>query len=158
MSLHKHARMNDESALKKDLKSGVNVNERDKFGAAPLHYALSESNCEIAVILIEHGADVSCTDGDGKTPLHYAIEYEQYELAEKIISADAKVVHVPDNDGNTPLWAAVFNAGSSVKFVELLLKNEASAKTTNRAGRSPSDLATKLGDTRLIELLTSADV
>tara|TARA_R110002073_G_scaffold21524_7_gene75837 strand:+ start:10136 stop:10612 length:477 start_codon:yes stop_codon:yes gene_type:complete len=156
MNLHKHARLNDVNAVAKDVALGADINERDQFGSAPLHYALSESSYEVAIFLLDHNADVGCRDGDGKTPLHYTIEYNHLDLAAKIVERDSSTINVPDNDGNTPLWTAIFNAGTDFQFVELLLRKGASTTVKNNFGRSPFDLAEKLGDAQLIELVSKA--
>ncbi len=52
------------------------VNARDAEGATPLHLAAVEGHCEIALLLIEHGAHVNATDHRfGATPAGWAIEY-----------------------------------------------------------------------------------
>lgn len=47
----------------------------------PLHWAAHKENVEVALFLIENGADVLKTDGEGRTPLSMASP----ELADKMI-------------------------------------------------------------------------
>ena len=57
----------------------------DQLGApqkiAPLHWAAHKEHVEIALFLIESGADLLKVDGEGRTPLSMASP----ELAEKMI-------------------------------------------------------------------------
>ena len=57
----------------------------DKLGAlqniGPLHWAAHKEHVEIALFLIENGADVLKKDGEGRTPLSMASP----ELADKMI-------------------------------------------------------------------------
>ena len=47
-------------------------NVRDKYGDAPLHYALREDAVLIVKILLKGGADANLKDRRGRTPLNIA--------------------------------------------------------------------------------------
>jgi len=52
------------------------VNERDEMGATALHHAAFGGHCDVAEVLVKHGADVNARDGKfGATPAGWAIEY-----------------------------------------------------------------------------------
>ena len=59
------------SPLEGDAKKTV-IDARNEYGATPLIYACMAGNEEIAVLLMEHGADGTIKDKDGMTALHYA--------------------------------------------------------------------------------------
>jgi len=60
----------DISEIKKSLKEGVDVNERDDEGKTALYYAC-ERNCDLDIIklLVEHGADVDIQSNNGLCPI-----------------------------------------------------------------------------------------
>ena len=58
---------------------------------APLHWAAHKEDTEIALLLIEHGADIQQKDKVGRTPLSLASQ----DLADKMIGKpDRMLVHV----------------------------------------------------------------
>ena len=64
------------------VKSGAYVNQvggTQKIG--PLHWAAHKELVDIAVLLVENGADILLKDGEGRTPLSMASP----ALAEKMI-------------------------------------------------------------------------
>ncbi|KAK3987097.1 ankyrin-2 [Cladorrhinum sp. PSN332] len=46
------------------------INQKDRFGRAPLHYASSSRDAESVALLLKRGADVHVQAEDGSTPLH----------------------------------------------------------------------------------------
>jgi uncharacterized protein len=51
------------------IEGGHNINETDKGGETPLHFAARFHLVEIAEILIKHGASIDVQDAYGNTPL-----------------------------------------------------------------------------------------
>ena len=55
------------------LVEGADIEERGGEGkTSALHVAAANDHTDVALLLIEHGADVSAKNDDGKTPLHIA--------------------------------------------------------------------------------------
>ena len=152
-SLHKIARTNEVGAVSGAIEGGADVNEKDKFGTTALHYSISEANHDITRLLLEHGADVTIVDDRGATALHYAVEYNACDVAEALLKRNDKVLEIADKHGNQPLWTAVFNARGSYEMVNLLLGYGADATRKNNVDTSPLDLAKRMGDDALAEIL-----
>ena len=53
-------------------KGGININKRDAEGNTPLYYACLKGCRDLAVLLLDSGADVSVTNNRSETPLHAA--------------------------------------------------------------------------------------
>lgn len=71
---------------------GLDVNARDRFRRTALHDAAMNDSVEVALLLIEHGADVNAVqDYERLTPLHEAIRGNSVEIAEALINAGADV-------------------------------------------------------------------
>lgn len=153
VSLHRLARTNEIDALKEAIDRGANVNEKDKFGTTALHYSISEANHDVTDLLLERGADVTTQDHNGATALHYAVEYNACDVAEALLRRDRKVLTLIDKQGNQPLWTAVFNARGNYEMVNLLLRHGADVMHKNNVDASPLDLAKRMGDDALTQIL-----
>ena len=77
------------------------------YGNSALHEAVREDCEEIALMLIEKGADVNCANKKGSTPFHFMcyVEHGHAEnptgLARAMVRAGADV-HALDHRGMTP--------------------------------------------------------
>lgn len=64
--------------VRQAVRSGADVNARDKLGSTPLHEAAAgNGNPEVIRILVELGADVNARTVAGWTPLHQAARYSK---------------------------------------------------------------------------------
>ena len=55
------------------LGSGLDLNERDANGRAPLHHAVLRDNAHFVTVLLLGGADVNVEDNSGASPMHLAV-------------------------------------------------------------------------------------
>jgi ankyrin repeat protein len=74
--------------------AGADVNDRgtdgDK-GEAPLHWAASSDDVDVAAVLIDGGADIEMPNGSIGTPLDNAIGYGCWNVARLLTASGAKV-------------------------------------------------------------------
>jgi uncharacterized protein len=119
-----------------DLDAGC---EPDSTGETPLHYAASSDDSDVALVLIEAGANLEVPDGSIGTPLDNAIGYGCWNVARLLVERGAKVDklwhaaalgmssrldellagEVPPEDISQAFWHAC--AGSQRRAAELLL-------------------------------------
>jgi ankyrin repeat protein len=69
---------------------GLNLNARNRWGKTPLHFVALERQVNIAVLLINGGADVNSIDDDGRTPLDEAIQGGDDRLVQLLIDNGAE--------------------------------------------------------------------
>ncbi len=129
----------------------ANVNLADSFGETPLAAAAERDSSDVALLLIEKGADVN---GGGSslsgTPLFKAIEKKNDEMIELLQKKGADV-NALNFRKDTPLHAAVrVHARSAVEF---LLAHGADPAIKNMSGQTPLELARTEGSDRVVELL-----
>lgn len=64
------------------MKSGTDLNRRNKLGQTCLHIALRRLNRRIARLLLDSGADPSVRDVVGCTPSYYARQNAMWDILE----------------------------------------------------------------------------
>ncbi|AXK60191.1 ankyrin repeat domain-containing protein [Candidatus Chromulinivorax destructor] len=103
--LHKALSAQNKEITRMLIDAGANVNTKNSFGQAPLHY--TSSLPEIARMLIQAGADVNIKDQNRETLLHYAVRDNNIEITGILIDACADV-NAQNIFGQTPLHQAIY--------------------------------------------------
>ncbi len=142
----------DQEAHLRSALDGECLDTTNEFGQSLLHEAIAYRRPRLARLLVERGIDVNHQDHNGQTPLHFLASHPDLDLASRVLAAGGDPNRL-DRHGNGALWAAVFSARGEYGFVELLLRHGADPRLRNRAGRSPLDFATQIGDKALVNLL-----
>jgi len=113
-------------------------------GDTALHMAAAAWRCEVAALLVAHGADCRAKNRRGAQPLHYAADANRWDptsQAEMIdylpsVGADPNAL---DGAGVAPLHRAVRTR--SLAAVRALLDGGANSRLPNKAGSTPLHLA-----------------
>lgn len=61
------------------------INAADKFGMTPLHHACAEGHVEVALLLVQLGADPDRVDRDGNTPVQVSPDDKTRETIRRAI-------------------------------------------------------------------------
>ena len=128
------------------------------LGETPLHEAARAGQLEVAMLLVEAGADIEALTSDRETPLALACVWGHGEVARWLLAAGAD----PSGAGSvsdTPLHAAVFRAGvykEDVELVETLIRQGADLEAMSSFGETPAQLAAQWGSREVLGLLIAA--
>jgi ankyrin repeat protein len=149
----------------------MDVNARDKHLATPLHFASSRGYCEVALTLLDHGADVHTQNVDGQTSLHqvslgpeYYGRSDHHRLAQLMLDRGADV-NARDKYQATPLHSACYM--SKLETTRVLLSHGVDIHARNAQGQTPLHVVShgvryndEISEPDLVELLLSrgADV
>lgn len=135
------------------IKMGVNINEEDAFGYAPIWYAAGNGDSVTTKMLVEKGADLKKW---GSASLCQASINGHSEVAEFLISrgVDVNAVVYPYTEW-TVLMAAV-NAGQ-FEVVKMLVRKGASLDMRDKGGKTASMIAEGRNLTRIAEFLKTAN-
>ena len=144
------------------IKAGADVNEKDKFGVAPLMWiAQFQDNGVVLNALIRAGADVNAKSGDdGMTPLMFAAVNPYLEVTSALLAAGADVNAKMIEDW-TPLMIAV-RSNKNPEVVNALIRvgADVNAKTDVNAkaegGRTPLNFAVEKSTPEIVSLLLKA--
>jgi uncharacterized protein len=116
----------------------------------PLEQAVLRNKQEIALFLLEEGADPNTADGAQRTPLHLAIERNNPDLITALLKAGAKPGQL-DKDGWTPLHHAA--AKNQLATATALLAGGADPMVLSELGGTPLHEAAASGGKEIIQLL-----
>jgi len=145
-------RKSDANAVKAFIASGLDINDKNKSGNTPLHYAAGMGRREIVAILLASGAFVNSRDRQNETPLHKAASAGRKETAEVLIASSAEI-DAQDIRGATPLHRAV--ARGALKSVLLLLSGGAYVNAKDNDGCSPLHRAAEKNRKDMVVILVN---
>ena len=136
------------------LERGANVSVTTAEGDSPLLAATRHNQTDIALALIHAGARLNAVDRFGDTPLRFSIEWGNSAVVRALLRAGADPDLARDDDGQTPLLAAVegwrWRGG---KIIKLLLDAGALPNVADREGVTPLDVARREGQGEIVALL-----
>lgn len=101
-------------------------------GSTPLHDAVCMGRRDIAIYLLEKGADANLIQSYGMTPLHYALLYGDSELALLLINKTNQLNTQHSISGDTPLHFAVSKC--FIEVVRQLIERGADVRVINKKG------------------------
>jgi ankyrin repeat protein len=119
--LHLAAFFGRAAAAERLLAAGAALNEvsHNSMTNTPLHAAVAGGHVELAVMLIERGANVHAADSGGHTPLHIAAEAGYLPVVKALLDRDADP-HAVDMEDKTPLSrAAARNHAAVVDLINV---------------------------------------
>lgn len=90
---------NDIEIVRKLIEYKANVNDADKYGDIPLHYAVLEKDMGMMQLLLAKKANINAQNRFGDTPLHFA---RGQEMAQYLITNRADI-NLRNDQENTPL-------------------------------------------------------
>ncbi|XP_078053518.1 uncharacterized protein LOC144478972 isoform X1 [Augochlora pura] len=108
---------NEADTVRKVLKETVDVDSRNNYGRAPIHWAASWGNTEIIEMLIQAKCDIEARDKSGMRPLHMAAKYGHRDAVKMLINAGANVSAVNKEQYTLLMYAA---QGTNMDVVEYL--------------------------------------
>ncbi|XP_068687498.1 uncharacterized protein [Montipora foliosa] len=89
-ALHRASINGEYEEVKRHLKNGANVDERDQFLLTPLHLACWYGHESVVKLLLDHNADVNALDRFQFTPLQKAERCNHQSIIQLLLNHDAK--------------------------------------------------------------------
>jgi ankyrin repeat protein len=126
------------------------LNTQGEDGGAPLHAALRKGYSDIALFLLEEGADANSQDHRLQTPLHIASHEGYTEVIRSLMTRGADP-NARDREKETPLVLA--SRCGRLDAIQLLLEHDADANQQGSFGRTPLHVASKNGHDEVARLL-----
>jgi uncharacterized protein len=135
--------------------NGVNVNERDNHGDAPLVMAAYLGHSEIVRLLLQAGADVKATDpGMKATALHAAAYAGRTEAAKLLIAHGIDIDAQGPNNGYTALHDAIWQ--NNIETAQAILAAKPKLGLKNHEGQTALAMAQARGRKEIAALIAAA--
>jgi len=129
------------------------LNEPERGGMRPLHYAAGFGSLRALDYLVKRGAEVDSFGDLRTTPMQWAVIAGQTETVTRLMELGAKI-DLRRRASRTALHdAAEFKDAA---MVQLLLDHSANVGVVDSRGRTPLHFAAKRGDVSIIETLLKA--
>ena len=123
----------------------------DRYDNGPLHMACERGFVEIAVALLDAGADVDNKNEDEQTPLHLAAKNGRTKIVKELLKRDKYSVNDEDFESQTALHLACIHG--HFKVVAALIKADADIQARNYCLWTPLDCAAAHGWVKCAKLL-----
>jgi len=127
-------------------KQKLDLNQKDKEGNSPLHYAAFYRKIECSGILKELGTDLSLKNNEGQTAidvynkkyasteLHWWTELDDLKKVSSLVLENKVNINAQDSDGRTPLQIAAIHGNKEI--LKFLLLQGADPKIADKEGKN----------------------
>uniref|UniRef100_A0A3Q3J6Y3 Death domain-containing protein n=1 Tax=Monopterus albus TaxID=43700 RepID=A0A3Q3J6Y3_MONAL len=135
------------------LQRRVKVDQKDKYGVAPVHLAAWFGNVEIMKLLVQAGAESKVENEEGLNIMHCAAINNHPEIIEHIIN-DLQMPELDkeDTSGNRPFALAAEHG--HVEMLQMLMDPyQMATMVPNKVGDTPLHLAARKGHLGAVQLL-----
>ncbi|CCI45739.1 unnamed protein product [Albugo candida] len=139
--LHDAVREGNMEELKRILvENKGNLDERDKYGLTPLHWACDYEKLEVVKFLIKLGANTNAVENRlfKRTPLHFACLRGAKEIVQVLLEHHADP-EARDYKGWSALHCGAYNGSEGV--VEILIKARVNSHSVTKQGENARTLA-----------------
>ncbi len=133
--------------------SGEPVNQKDSYGRSALILTAMSGNCDVAILLLRHGARTEYRDDQGKTALIWAAAHGFTTCVKALVLAHADV-NAADKQGITALMTAA--AAGQAAVVQELIEAKADVNATDYTGLTVLGYAEHARQKRAQEMLRAA--
>ena len=127
------------------------VDLKTNKGWTPLFKACYKGYRNIALLLLNKGADVNAQNDEGYGPLHVAVERKHPAVVELLLDQDSIIVDLKNNEGITALQTACYEGNQVI--TALLLNKGADVNSQDSEGFSLLFSAVQQNHINLVKLL-----
>lgn len=143
------------SDLEQLIIQNIDVNFKNSEKATPLSYACLLQECEIAGLLLLHGADPNhCWGLHNSSELHNAVATNNLTMVDLLIISGANVNGL-DNYNRTPIYLAI--SAQNIDMCQHLIQSGANLKIRSTTNYTPLELAQTLKNNEIVNLINIAN-
>jgi ankyrin repeat protein len=147
-ALMRAAMFGDTATISLLVNRGIDVNARNSEGETALVQAIKNSNRQVAIQLLELGANPDLNEGIFPSALCIAVIFDDIEVVNAILKKTKNAVGI-----QASLLFAVYNEHDNIKIIEALLDKGANVNMKGPDGLTVLSQALKKGNTATVTLL-----
>ncbi|MDF7824995.1 ankyrin repeat domain-containing protein [Pontiellaceae bacterium B12227] len=132
---------------------GADVNEKNKQGWTPLHFATVRGKTDCAEVLVAKGASLDERTGTLKSPLHFAADRGYLEIAKLLVESGADLT-AKDDEGWTPLHYAAEK--DKVDVATYFIEQGAEVNAISTRGGTPLIEAAASASPEMVKMLLNS--
>ena len=132
---------NNPEVLRLLVTAGVNLEERDEWGATALTKTVGGNKIESAKLLLDCGADINSLDKDNDTPLHDSLFHRCNDMTELLLSRGASDT-LPISPGGSILHFAALSGGlRTLEILRTAVLKDINTEATDKQGKTALQVA-----------------
>ncbi|XP_040012311.1 ankyrin repeat and death domain-containing protein 1B [Xiphias gladius] len=152
-ALHYAVAGKNKEAVQFLLQRRVKVDQKDKYGVAPIHLAAWFGSLEILKLLVQAGAEHKVENEEGQNIMHCAAINNHTEIVEYIIN-DLQMKELDKDDQSGHRAFALAAEHGCVEMLEMLMEPyKMATMKPNKRGDTPLHLAARNGHLDAVQLL-----
>ncbi|XP_019722561.1 ankyrin repeat and death domain-containing protein 1A [Hippocampus comes] len=153
-ALHYAVAGKNKEAVELLLRRRVEVDQRDKFGVAPIHLAAWFGSLEILKLLVRAGAEQKIENEEGLNIMHCAAINNHTDIVEYIVN-DLQMKELDKDDQSGHCTFAMAAEHGCVQMLQMLMEPDYNMATMkpNKRGDTPLHLAARNGHLDVVQLL-----
>lgn len=154
LTLHNCVNTGNKLLVLSQLRAEPDLEAKNELSRTPLIQATVRGFAEIASVLIDAGADVNKRDNIGMSSLDYAILEGDIKIIRLLLRANARA-NIPDGTYKLePVFLALCHGSNRAAVIKLLIMKYISLlNRQNKNGLTPLAVATKLGQSAVVDVL-----
>ncbi|XP_055950911.1 uncharacterized protein LOC129985004 [Argiope bruennichi] len=121
------------------IRFGAGVDEKNRTGFSPLHFAVASRKTEMVRLLLQAKADINIRNEKEQTPLMLAAKFQNFQIVEELLKQHASV-NLQDWEGDSEMHYILSQRSVEKDVVVELLRHQCDHTIMNRDQMMPLDL------------------
>lgn len=134
------------------IENGADLNEKDRYGYTPLHWAIYNDDFKIVKLLLENKANINIQDEFGNSASHWGADNDNYDIMLLLIKGGVDV-NIKNDSSETALFYSIKNNNYAICKLLLDSGGDKEINARNKKGETLIFWAIKNNNKYIMDLL-----